>query len=168
MKRLMAVLLIFGLCGCSGTQVRQEFLGMSVTDVKNSNTRQTQQYDISSDECLAKIREVLKEMKAIVREDAKQKFIRVDNLQKAFHSSIDTTQVGILVTSWEVNKSQVDVASGNTDLAIFVSKTILEKIKFNKDPQLKNEHNKNILQKEKQPKELPKKEDQPKEAQQAK
>jgi hypothetical protein len=133
MKRLIAVLLLVGICGCSGAQLRQEFLGISIADVKNSKTRQTQQYDISNEECLTKIRQVLDKMKAIVREDKKNKFLLVDNLQKAFRSSIDTTQVGILVTSWEANKSQVDVASDNTDLAIFVSKKILEKIRPTKE-----------------------------------
>ena len=102
---------------------------MSIADVKNSKTRQTQQYDISSEECLTKIRQALADTKAIVREDKKNKFMLVDNLQKSFHSSVDTTQVGILVTPWEANKSQVDVASGNTDLAIFVSKKISDHIK---------------------------------------
>ena len=129
MKKLIAVLLIFGLCGCSGAQLRQEFFGFSVSDVKNSKTRQTQQYDIGSEECLAKIREALKELKAIVREDTKNNLILADNFQKKFKSCIDTTQVGIVVTPWEKNKSQVDVASGNADLAAFVSKKISEKIK---------------------------------------
>lgn len=109
--------------------MRQEFFGISISDVKNSKTRQTQQYDISSDECIAKIRKALDHMKAIVRENKKQKFMVVDNLQKAFRPTIDTTQVGILVTPWEANKSQVDVASDNADLAAFVSKKISEKLR---------------------------------------
>ncbi|MDP3792044.1 MAG: hypothetical protein Q8R38_08400 [Candidatus Omnitrophota bacterium] len=129
MKKIIAILLVLGLCGCSGAQLRQEILGISIADVKNSKTRQTQQYDISSDVCVAKIKEMLSDMKAIVRENTKQKFIVADNLQGSFRSSIDTTQVGILVTAWEADKSQVDVASGNADLAAFVSKKISEKLK---------------------------------------
>ena len=110
-------------------EVRQEFVGLSVSDVRNSKTRQTQQYDISSGECIAKIKEVLSEMKTIVRENRRKNFIYADNFQKAFKSCIDTTQVGIVVTPWEKNKSQVDVASANNDLAAFVSKKISEKIK---------------------------------------
>ena len=109
-------------------QLRQEFIGMSVSDVKNSRTRQTQNYNMPSDKVLEKIREMLVDMKAIVREDKKNKFIVADCLNKAFRSCIDTTQVGILVTSWEANKTQVDVASGNADLAAFVSKSISDKI----------------------------------------
>ena len=129
MKKLLVCLLLVSLCGCTGAQVRQEFIGLSVSDVMNSKTRQTQQYDISSDKCIAKIKETLTEMKAIVREDRKNNFIYADNLQKAYKPCINTTEVGIVVTPWQVNKSQVDVASGNNDLAIFVSKKISEKIK---------------------------------------
>lgn len=129
MKKWIAVLLVIGLYGCSMTQLRQEFIGLSISDVKNSKNRQTQNYDVSSDECLAKIRETLKELSAIARENKKQKFIVADNFQKAFRSCIDTTQVGILVTPWESGKSQVEVASGNADIAAFVSKKISEKLK---------------------------------------
>lgn len=129
MKKIITAFLLVSLCGCTMAQVRQEFMGISISDVKNSKTRQTQQYDISSDQCLAKIRETLTELKAIAREDEKNKFIVANNLNKKFRSSIDTTQVGILVTPWEANKTQVDVASGNADLAAFVSKKISEKIK---------------------------------------
>ena len=137
MKRLMAALLLVCLCGCSSAQVREEFLGLSASDVKNSRNRQTQNYDIGSDECLAKIREALKDMRAIAREDAKSKFIVADNFQKVFRSSIDTTQVGILVTPWQADKAQVDVSSGNADLAAFVSKKIMEKIKPVKEAKVK-------------------------------
>lgn len=130
MKKFIAILLAAVLSGCSMAEIRQEWIGLSISDVKNARTRQTQQYDISSDECLAKIRETLADLKAIAREDVKNKFIVADNFKgKFFKSCIDTTQVGILVTPWEKNKSQVDVASGNADLAIFVSKKISEKIK---------------------------------------
>lgn len=135
MRKYITVLLVMFLCGCSGAQIRQEFIGLSVSDVKNSKTRQTQQYDISSVECINKIKEVLSEMQAIVREDKKNQFIVADNFQEAFRSSINTTQVGIIVTSWETNKSQVDVASGNSDLAVFVSKKISERIKPVKESQ---------------------------------
>jgi len=127
--RWMTILLVLCLCGCSITQVRQEFIGLTASDVKDSKTKQTEQYDISSDKCLAEIREVLKKMDAIVRENRRKKFIVADNFQNAFPSCIDTTQVGILVTPLQADKTQVDVASGNVDLAIFVSKRILNKIK---------------------------------------
>jgi len=145
MKRIIVALLLVSLCGCTMAQLRQEFIGISISDVKNSKNRQTQQYDMPADKCLARIREALADMKATVREDKKNKFIVADTLNKAFRSSIDTTQVGILVTAWEANKSQIDVASGNADLAAFVSRKILEKIKPIKEAPTK----------EPQPKEMP-------------
>jgi hypothetical protein len=132
MKRIVTILLLLSLCGCSMAQLRQEVMGISVSDVKNSKTRQTQQYNVPAEACLTKIRDILAEMKAIVREDERNNFIVADNLSKAFRPCIDTTQVGILVTAWENNKSQVDVASGNPDLAVFISGRISEKIKEKK------------------------------------
>jgi hypothetical protein len=129
MKKFVTAFLLLSLCGCSMAQLRQEFVGLSIADVKNSKFRQTQQYDISADKCLKIIRETLTGMKAIVREDDKNSFILADNLSKAFRPCIDTTQVGILVTAWNPEKSQVDVASENRDLAAFVSKKICDKIK---------------------------------------
>jgi hypothetical protein len=133
MKKAMVLVLVLFLSGCSMTQLRQEFIGLSISDVKNSKSRQTQQYGLPADECVIKIKEALSDMKAIAREDKKRKFIVADNFQNVFRSSIDTTQVGILVTAWEVNKSQVDVASENIDLAAFVSKKISEKLKPGKE-----------------------------------
>jgi len=144
MMRLIAVLLVLALSGCSMTQIRQELIGLNVSDVKNSKTRQTQQYDISSEDCLAGIRGVLKDMEAIAREDKKKYFIVADNFQKSLKSCIDTTQAGILVTPWEKNKSQVDVASGNADLAAFISKKISEKLRPGKEPEPPKEGQKEI------------------------
>ena len=69
MKKLLATLLLVGLCGCSATQVRQEFVGYSMNDVKNSKTKQVQSFDMSASDCIAKIKDVLKDMDATVRED---------------------------------------------------------------------------------------------------
>lgn len=125
-----ALLLILSLsAGCSIAQVRQEFIGLSINDVKTSKNKQIQSFDMSSSECINKIKEALNEMKAIVREDKKKQFITADNLQKAFRSAIDTTQVGILVTSTKPNKCEVEIASGNIDLAVFVSKKLAKKLK---------------------------------------
>jgi len=133
MRKPIVLVLILFLSGCSMAQLRQEFIGLSISDVKNSRSRQTQQYELPADECVTKIKEALSDLGAIVREDKKQKFMVADNFQKVFRSSIDTTQVGIVVTAWEANKSQVDVASGNIDLAAFVSKKISEKLKPGKE-----------------------------------
>ena len=123
-KKLLAALLLVGLCGCSATQVRQEFVGYSINDVKNSRTKQVQDFDMSASDCIAKIKDVLKDMGAIVREDVRNQYILADNFQKVFRSTIDTTQVGILVTSTPEGKCRVEIASGNIDLAAFVAKEI--------------------------------------------
>lgn len=111
------------------TQVRREFLGYSANDVKTSKNKQVLTLDMAGPDCVAKIKDALKEMKAVVREDTKEHFIYADNFQKAFRSTIDTTQVGIVVTWLEKNKCRVETASDNIDLAIFVSKEIDKKIK---------------------------------------
>ena len=124
MKKLLSALLLVSLCGCSATQVRQEFLGYSINDVKNSKTKQVQNFDMSTVDCIAKIKDVLGDMKAIVREDEANQYILADNFQGVFRSTIDTTQVGILVTSISEGKCRVEIASGNIDLAAFVAKEI--------------------------------------------
>jgi len=124
MKKLLAVLLLVGLCGCSAKQLRQEFIGYSINDVKNSKTKQVQDFDMSASDCIAKIKDVLKDMAATVREDRRNRYIVADNFQKVFRSTIDTTQVGILVTSTDKGKCRVEIASGNIDLAAFVAKEI--------------------------------------------
>ena len=124
MKKLLAALLLVGLCGCSAAQVRQEFVGYSINDVKNSRTKQVQDFDMSASDCITKIKDVLKDMEAIAREDERNQYILADNFQKVFRSAIDTTQVGILVTSTGEGKCRVEVASGNIDLAAFVAREI--------------------------------------------
>ena len=128
MKRLLAVLLLVSLCGCSAAQLRKEFIGYSIHDVKTSKNKQTQSFDMSASDCIAKIKDALKDMEAIVREDGRKQYIAADNFQKAFHSAIDTTAVGILVTSRAANKCDVEIASDNIGLAVFVSKEISKKL----------------------------------------
>ena len=124
MKRLIAVLLVLGLCGCSTAQIKQEFVGYSMNDVKNSKTKQVQDFDMSAADCIAKIKDVLKDMEAIARENKRKQYIVADNFQNVFRSTIDTTQVGILVTSISQGKCRVETASGNIGLAAFVAREI--------------------------------------------
>jgi hypothetical protein len=124
MKKLLAALLLVGLCGCSATQVRQEFVGYSMNDVKNSKNKQVKDFDMSSTDCIVKIKDVLKDMGAIAREDERNQYIVADNFQNVFRSTIDTTQVGILVISTSDSKCRAEIASGNIDLAAFVAKEI--------------------------------------------
>lgn len=93
-------------------------------DVKNSKTKQVVEIDMSASDCMEKIRDMLKDMEAIAREDNKYNFIVADYFDKVFYSTIDTTQVGILVTSTGKDKCKVEVASSNVDLAAFVAKEI--------------------------------------------
>jgi hypothetical protein len=127
-KKALAALVLLFVCGCSMADLRREWLGLSVSDVMNSKLRQTEQYDIVGEDCYMKISGMLKEMDAIVRENRHNGFIVADNLQKVFRPAINTTQVGIVVTAWKSGKTQVDVASENTDLAIFVSKKIRDRL----------------------------------------
>ena len=122
--RWVAVMLAILLCGCSATQVRQAFVGYSMNDVKNSDAKQVQDFDMSAGDCIDKIKDVLKDMQAIARIDERNQYIVADNFQKVFRSAIDTTQVGILVTSTPEGKCRVEIASGNVDLAAFVAKKI--------------------------------------------
>ena len=115
-------------------EIRQVALGLSVDDVRNSKHKQVLNFDMSGPDCMVKIKDALIGMKAIVREDAGKHFIYADNLQKAFRSTIDTTQVGIVVTWLEKNKCQVEVASNNIDLAIFVARKLDEKLKESTSP----------------------------------
>ena len=127
--RLAALILVLSLlAGCSMAEIRQVALGLSVDDVRNSKHKQVLNFDMSGPDCMVKIKDALIGMKAIVREDADKHFIYADNFQKAFRSTIDTTQVGIVVTWLKPNKCQVDIASHNIDLAIFVSKKLSEKL----------------------------------------
>lgn len=105
-------------------EVRQEFIGYSINDVKNSKMKNVQEFDMSVSDCIVKIKDVLSDMEAVVREDPRNQYLVADNFQKVFRSAINTTQVGILVTSVADRKSRVEVASGNIDLAAFVAKEI--------------------------------------------
>lgn len=128
MKLIMPLLILSLLCGCTAAQVRQEFFGMSAEDVRADKNKQVITFGISGPDCVNKIKTALTDMKAIAREDSKTHFIYADNFQKAFRSSIDTTQVGIVVTWLEPDKCQVEIASHNLDLAVFVSKELTKRL----------------------------------------
>lgn len=134
--RWIAVVLVLCLLmtGCSMTQMRQGFTGYTANDVKDAKNKQVITVDISGPDCIKKIKDILTFMKAIVREDAKSHYIYADNLQKAFRSTVDTTQVGILVTWLEPDKCRIETASENNDLAVFVSKELEKKLKSTAAP----------------------------------
>lgn len=134
LKWLLPLLILVLLAGCSLKSIRQEFLGYSAGDVKSSKNKQVQTFDMSGPDCVNKIKDVLTSMGAIIREDRKKHYIYANNFQKVFRSTIDTTQVGIVVTWLEPNKCQVEIASDNTDLAAFLSKEITKKLKPEPEP----------------------------------
>jgi len=128
MKKLLVALLLIGLCGCSAAQMRQEFIGYSPNDVRASKNKHVLSFDMSASDCITKIKDVFKKMGAIVRESRRRQYILADNFQNVFSSTIDTTQVGVLVISTTANKCNVEIASGNLGLAVFVSEEISKKL----------------------------------------
>jgi len=112
------------LCGCSATQFKQEFIGYFASDVKASENKHVLNFDMSASDCITKIKDLLKNMQAIIRENRRMQYIEADNFQNVFDSTIDTTQVGILVISTPADKCEVQIASGNLGLAAFVSDEI--------------------------------------------
>lgn len=122
--RFIAVILMLLLCGCSAAQLRQEFIGYSINDVKNSKNKQVLNFDMIADDCIMKIKDVLNDMGAIIRENRRKKYIVADSFEGVFRSTIDTTQVGILVIPTSEDKCRVEVASGNIALAEFVAREI--------------------------------------------
>jgi hypothetical protein len=136
MRRMIPILITLALLtGCTMAQVKQEFLGLSADDVKADKNRQIITFNMSGPDCVTKIKDTLASMKAIVREDKDNHYIYADNFQKAFRSTIDTTQVGIVVIWLEPEKCRVETASHNIDLAVFVSKELSKKLNFKAEPQ---------------------------------
>lgn len=126
----IAVILALSLCGCSAAQVREEFIGLSIKNVQDAKNKQVETYDMSSSECFSKIKDAIAGMKGTIAwEDRTRLYVIALDFNKAFRSSINTTQVGILTTSLGPGKSQVEIASGNNDLAMFVSKEISKRLK---------------------------------------
>ncbi|MBI5124074.1 MAG: hypothetical protein HZA72_01485 [Candidatus Omnitrophica bacterium] len=130
MRWITVLLLTLVLCGCSLASIKHEWIGYFASDVKNSKAKQVQTFNMSGPDCINKIKDELKSMGAIVREDKDSHYICADNFQGVFRSTIDTTHVGILVTWLEADKTQVEVASNNVDLAIFVSEEFAKRLKL--------------------------------------
>lgn len=127
MRLAAIVLAVFLLSGCSFAQMRQEFLGYSISDVKTCKHKQSYYMNMDSRKCLASIKERLERMGAIVRMSKRKRFIVASNFQAVFKPAIDTTQAGILVTPVEKDKCRIDIASANTDLTLLLSKKLSEK-----------------------------------------
>lgn len=127
----VAVFLAMFLCGCSSAQMRQEFLGYSIKNVQDSKNKHVTTYNMSAEDCFEKIKAAVNDNLhgTIAWEDRGRLYLIAMSFDKAFRSSINTTQVGILTTSLGDDKSQVEIASENPDLAAFVSKEIEKSLK---------------------------------------
>jgi len=140
MKKLIIPLLLVFLCGCSGAQIRELFLGMSVEDVQNAGRKYTETFDLRPAYCYEKALESVREMGAQpLHEDRKKYFITANRFDNTYKLCIDTTQLGILITPLEDGKSVVEVASGDYSLAKFVSERLFDKLTAQKKPPVKGE-----------------------------
>jgi len=129
MKKLITPLLLIFLCGCSMTQVRDFFMGMSVEYVKNAETKYAKTFDLGAAYCYEKTLAFIHGMKAqLLNEDRKKYFLCANRFDYAYTLCLDTTQLGILITPLENGKSLVEVASGNYNLAQFVSEKLFSKL----------------------------------------
>ena len=125
------IILLFGiLSGCSMAQIRQELSGMTAADVTNAPKLYARKFDIGREAAFNKILEILKGMQAtIVKKDTKNFMIGAVRFDSAFHSCIGTTEVGIVVRPAGGTSTEVLVASGNYNLAEYVSQEIFLKLK---------------------------------------
>ena len=120
MRIALVIFLVF-ITGCSGKQIRQECMGLSVEDVKTSAHNYTKEINLGAYTAFEKTKDIIKGLGgSIKRADDLKLFIIAENLDKAFVNSIDTTQVGIVITPVSDNKSQLTLYSGNYYLGNFV------------------------------------------------
>ncbi|MGB2705307.1 MAG: hypothetical protein WBC74_00380 [Candidatus Omnitrophota bacterium] len=129
MKRLVVLLLLVFLCGCSAMQIRQIFLGMSAEDVENSEKKYAKTLDLDAAYCYKTALKSVKDMQArTIHEKPEEYFIVANRFDKAYTLCIDTTELGILIVPLEDDKSRIEVASGNYSLARFVSEELFRKL----------------------------------------
>lgn len=106
--------------GCSLNEIKRDFLGITYDYVKGAEKKYTMILDKDISYCFDKIEESLKRMQAKVYQmDKKRNFIIAYKFNKVF-KCIDTTEVGVLMTPLEQNKTQIDIYSRNHELAEFV------------------------------------------------
>ena len=133
MKKLLAILVLITLCGCSGTQIRELFLPMSLYDFKVAKEKYASTFNMEPSDCFERITDILQGMQArVIYSDPKEFFLVANRFDKAYRLCIDTTQVGMLVTPTEENKIRLEVTSGNYDLAKFVSVELAGKLQEKK------------------------------------
>ena len=129
MRIVFLALLIF-LTGCSGKQMREEFVRLSVEDVKTSAHNYTREVDLGPYASYEKTKEVIKSLNGSIRyEDYLKLFIIGENFDTAFTNCTNTTQVGIVITAISENRSKVTLYSGNYYLGNFVFTKLIENLK---------------------------------------
>lgn len=129
MRIALLVLLIF-LAGCSGKQMREEFVGLSIEDVKTSPHNYTREVALGAYASFEKTKEVINTLNGSIRYEHYIKlFIISDNFNKIFTNCTDTTQVGIVITPISEKRSELTVYSGNYYLGNFVFTKLIENLK---------------------------------------
>ncbi len=122
MKRLMIMLMILSMSGCSPAELRKEILGMSMQDAKSAERKYARTFNKDVSLCFAKSLDVLKQLNSyVLRADKKRNFILACDFSNAVKFCIDSTQVGILIKRQDADKTQIEVVSQNYHLAEFVS-----------------------------------------------
>ena len=133
MKKLIAILVLITLCGCSGTQIRELLLPMSLYDFKAAKEKYASTFNMEPSDCFERITDILQGMQAqVIYSDPKEFFLVVNRFDKSYRICIDTTQVGMLITPTESGKVRLEVASGDYDLAKFVSGELTGKLQEKK------------------------------------
>ena len=128
MKRFV-ILLLLASCSCSYPQIKDAVMGMTPDYVERFEKKYTKTFDLEASTCFNEALGVLKEMKAHMRRmNRKEYFIVAVDLDKAYEFCIDTTEVGMLINPLGPGRSEVIVASGNYDLARFVSERLFERL----------------------------------------
>ena len=127
---IVLFVLLVVLYGCQTAELRQSIIGMSVSDVENAEKKFTESVDIGPSLCFKRVSDILIKMGITIdRQNEKERFIAAHGFTELYDFCIDTTSVGIRITSAGPDKSQIETVSGNYDLAQFVSSEIVARLR---------------------------------------
>lgn len=145
MKRIIAVSSIFviacGLSACSMGSIRKEVTGLWVSDVERAKNKFSKVVDLDPVTCTEKTGAiVMHTMKAeitgsLVNNTTGSYWIRAIKFDKFYPTSVNTTEVAILIKAKGRSKSKVEVFSDNKFLAEAVSSKLSELLEKKPDPQ---------------------------------
>ena len=124
---LIGIFLVFLLLGCHGRgHLIGYTLGTYVSQPEEGEEgRHSETFDCAWEDCYQDVQDVLKDMDVLIfHRDKRRKMISAMYFDKIYKNCIDTTEVGIFFKEIEQDKTQVDVACGNYDLAEFASEKI--------------------------------------------